>query len=378
VPLSWFLVVVLFGLMGSGFFVLRSGRGTGFGNEMNVDRAVFTVVNAATLTGFQQPLNPDQYKPLGQATVFALMCCGTLVALLVGGWGLARALRIPYTDWQIAQATILIYLLSVLAGAATLLGPGVDLRAAVFQAVSAFGNVGLTLGATPTAFEWRTHVVLLPLAVLGGLSVPVILDVASSTFSRRTIHDHTRAALWTTGALYLLGTGTICIIEMRQGGATLREAAILSSTETLNSRTLGMPLGAFGNLARSSQWIALVMMIIGACPAGTSGGLKTTTLLLLAAELRRLLGGGIVGRAFGVACLWFGSYFILVLLTTILLVAAQPQVSGEKLLFLAVSAASNVGTSVEPVGFGGAGLYILSVTMLVGRLLPLALLWKLR
>jgi Trk-type K+ transport system membrane component len=44
-------------------------------------------------------------------------------------------------------------------------------------------------------------------------------------------------------------------------------------------------------------------------------------------------------------------------------------------LFLAVSAASNVGLAHEPVSMAGPGLVILSAAMLLGRVLPIAILW---
>src|SRR2546425_121016 len=91
----------------AGVVVLRLPGATTRGNEFSFERAVFTAVNAATLTGFQQPVALDEYGPSGRACVLALMVGGTLFALLVGGIALNRAVRLPYTDGQVIRATLI-------------------------------------------------------------------------------------------------------------------------------------------------------------------------------------------------------------------------------------------------------------------------------
>ena len=65
-----------------GFAVLRSRYATISGNEMNIDKAVFNVVNAATLSGFQLTVTVDSYKLIGQIAVFLLISGGALVSLI--------------------------------------------------------------------------------------------------------------------------------------------------------------------------------------------------------------------------------------------------------------------------------------------------------
>src|SRR4051812_36376450 len=64
-----------------GAIVLRLPGATIAGNEMSVYRAVFTSINAGTLTGFQQSVALDEYGALGQWCVLALMTLGTLFTL---------------------------------------------------------------------------------------------------------------------------------------------------------------------------------------------------------------------------------------------------------------------------------------------------------
>jgi Trk-type K+ transport system membrane component len=116
-------------------------------------------------------------------------------------------------------------------------------------------------------------------------------------------------------------------------------------------------------------------MIVGPVSGGAGGGVKLTSLLAVGAGVRRALRGAVVGRAAGIAAVWLTAYAALVFLTLLMLIAAQPQVPADRLLLLAVSAASNVGLTHEPVAMAGAPLVILSMTMMLGRVLPIAVLW---
>ena len=47
----------------------------------------------------------------------------------------------------------------------------------------------------------------------------------------------------------------------------------------------------------------------------------------------------------------------------------------DRLLFLSISAASNVGICYDPVSITGPALWVLSGTMLLGRIIPLGMIW---
>ena len=53
-------------LMLLGYIAFRTEGTLARGNKMSVDRAMFTVVNGSTLTGFQLNLAVDHYNPRGQ------------------------------------------------------------------------------------------------------------------------------------------------------------------------------------------------------------------------------------------------------------------------------------------------------------------------
>jgi trk system potassium uptake protein len=117
-------------------------------------------------------------------------------------------------------------------------------------------------------------------------------------------------------------------------------------------------------------------MAIGAGSAGTGGGLKVTAVMALIDGTRRLLRGAAVTRVLGVVLMWTGVYLSIVTLTLLALLELVPQIPGERLLFLAVSATSNVGLSHDPLSLTGAALHALCFAMLCGRIIPIVILYR--
>jgi len=226
----------------------------------------------------------------------------------------------------------------------------------------------------PGLMDWRLHLVLLPLGLFGGLGILVLMDLTAAIALGKRLHAYTVAILAMTAAIYLIGVSLIFTIEWLDG-KDVHQAAIVGSAVVMNSRTLGFPLDTLGLVSRPSQWIVLLLMAIGGSGAGTAGGIKITTFFGIGRGAIRAMCGKAVDRVFGVMCIWFAIYWLMVLATTISLVAAQPQAAGDRLLFLAVSAVSNVGISHEPILYTGVTLYILSGAMLLGRFVPIAMLW---
>src|SRR3954467_3963246 len=77
-------------LMLIGYIVFRIEGTLARGNKMSVDRALFAVVNASTLTGFQLNLAIDHYNPRGQWMMLLLTIGGTQFALIAGGCAVTR------------------------------------------------------------------------------------------------------------------------------------------------------------------------------------------------------------------------------------------------------------------------------------------------
>ena len=367
-------------LMLAAFFVFRSPLVMVSGNQMNYDRAVFTAVNAATLTGFQQTVGVREFNASGSAgvlAVFVLALAGMLFSMIGGGLAVVRIARLPYTDRQVVTAGCTSVALMTLAGAVCLANGGRGVFDALFLSASAFGNSGLYIGKLPSLFSPATFLVLLPLALLGGLGLPVLMELFDLTFGRLNVSRHSRVVLRTSAIVYLAALLVLLVVQFPIAGnwPAWRQALASSSAVAINARTAGLPLNSLSALSASAQWVVMVLMVIGAAPAGTAGGIKVTTIWHLARAIISSLRGETIGRALGVAGTWIAIYLAVWFVGFLALLSIVPEIPPDRLLFLSVSAIGNVGLSHDPVALTGAPLLILSGLMLAGRIAPVAILW---
>ena len=359
-----------------GFMFLRLPGATIAGNELSVERSVFMVMNAATGTGFQQTTPIDNYAARGQACMIGLMVVGTLFSLVVGGLAVVRVARMPFSDGQVLTAIATWYVLALAVGTALLAEPTFILPAAV-QAASAFGNNGMIIGTLPGIMDWRTHAVLMALATIGGLSIPVLLDLTGLAFGRHRMTLHSWVVVGMSALLYLLGMA-VCVpwdAISPHSMESWTNALATGSVMSINVRTCGLPLVSLATYSRIAQWLIIGLMMAGGAPGSTAGGLKVTTIYELFRGVGRTLRGQSPGRLFGIAATWFGIYVLIALLTLLALLAMQPELPADRLLFIAISAISGVGLSQDPISVTGGGLIVIAIAMFLGRVVPLAILW---
>jgi Trk-type K+ transport system membrane component len=349
-----------------GIRLMRTRDAMPAGSELSVPRTVFTVANAASLTGFQQTIQVETYKPFGQRIVFAMIAGGSMVSMIVGGAAVVRLLRLPYSMWQVAGWAVGLEVFATLLGLLVLRGDNGG-----FAGASALGNCGIILGQASSRDDLRLHLVVLPLAVVGGLGLPVLMELFDWLLGRRTPSRHARIVLVMTATVFLVGFLLLIWMHWPLNRAVVRDSA----TTSLNARTLGWPVESPATWPRAAVWGVMLLMAIGASPAGTAGGLKTTTLYELIRGSYCSLRARPVSRVFGFAMVWLGAYALLVLTTTMILVATEPQLAADQIFFTSISAVSNVGISYAPISITGDGLYALSISMVLGRLLPLVVLW---
>jgi trk system potassium uptake protein TrkH len=362
-------------LFPAGDLVLRWVNAAAGGTEITRDREVLTVVNSLTLSGFQLIIGVTTYPPAAQVVILALTLVAILFSLIVGGLAVVRILNLPYADRDVVRFALGATLLFVAVGCIPLIGRYTP-REAVMLSASAFGNGGLYFDRLPGFMSWETHLVLLPLAVAGGLGLPVLMEIADSVRRRRPLSGHSRTVIGMTAWLYLVTT-VVCVIlqAIDRSDQPLAPLVGSSSVAAINTRTLGLPIPFVQDFPATVQWVLILSMIVGGSPGGTAGGAKTTTLVRIWRGVRAALRGGPPGRGFGLAAVWLGIYLMCTAMIFLSLLATVPQVVPERLLFLAVSAMSNVGLSHESISFVSPGLHVLSVGMLVGRLAPLMVLW---
>jgi trk system potassium uptake protein len=360
-----YLLLALFG-----FIVFRHPSAMVGGNEMSVDRAMFTSINAVTLTGFQQTLAIDEYRWPGKVAALLLTMGATLTALIGGGMAVSRIARTCCADRTIVVASTTLQGIVLLIGALFLTGGGRSVFEAVFLATSAFGNSGLLVGVLPSTDAARTHLVLLPLSILGALGIPVLLCIGAAIRQRKPLHPYVTLVLVLWGGSYLVG---LIGLSFLSGEADWRDAIATASVQSINSRTTGLPY-TIGE-TRPGQWVLMLLMTIGGVSGAAAGGIKLTALWKVLSGIRSAMRGEAPGRVFAIAIIWLGLYALLVFITTVALLATEPGQPGDRLLFLAVSAVSNVGLAHNPVSIVKEGMFVLSAAMLLGRLVPLAILW---
>jgi trk system potassium uptake protein len=366
---GWAIPVYLL-LLSAGFAFLRSPIATVHGNELSIDRAAFSAINAVTLTGFAQTIGLDELRVPGQIGVFILMTGGTILSLIIGGQLVAAIIGLPFSNRQISLAAGSGVGVALLFGAA---GLGDTVLHGAFQGVSALGNCGLFIGKLPAADDFSTMAILLPLAVFGGLGVPIWLELGASLIKRRPISTQALASLSMYGGAYIVGL--FLLLTQLASFDSFPPALATCSAAAIAARSAGFHLISIAQFTRAGQWILAGLMVFGAASGGTGGGIKGTTFVVLFRGLRNSYSGQSGGRILAIAATWIGAYAILILGGFLVLLECAPQVPGDRLLFLTISAASNVGWSHDPVSLVKSGLSTISLVMMLGRAIPMAVLW---
>jgi len=263
---------------------------------------------------------------------------------------------------------------------------GHSLGDAGFLALSAFANSGLSLEAPPTPTTFSFQGILMPLSWAGGIGITVLIELWDRFRHRRPLTRHAWATIAMSASVFLAGIVLLlaCVMfnsvdhftphRKWQFWEVIPQLAGLSQ----NARSAGF-FTDVDEWGRPAERVIKWLMMIGAGSGGTGGGLKLTTLLVLMTCLPRILASRAQKDDIRLFHMAFFSLTMLVAtigLSHFLLLAFVPEAPADRLLFLAVSAVSNVGLSHEAVGLTGAGLWIISLAMLAGRILPILILWR--
>ncbi len=144
--------------------------------------------------------------------------------------------------------------------------------------------------------------------------------------------------------------------------------------------TVGFNSLPIGSLATPSLVILLLLMIIGASPSGTGGGIKCTSFTALVGTIRstmrgdtrvRFLGKAIPQRRVQAAMANIG-FYLFVLILGIYVLTLIERASFRDIFFEAASALGTVGLSTGITStLSGLGKLIVCALMFVGRLGPL-------
>ncbi|MGE4619687.1 MAG: potassium transporter TrkG [Planctomycetota bacterium] len=391
-----FLVPILLGA-----FVLSFPRCHSVGTALTATESLFTAISAVTVTGLSVIDVGARLSQEGQWFLLSLIQLGGLgmvslfafFALVLGnGLGLSqgRAIReslagLSSSELRQLLGTICISTITIeVLGAALLYfgsGSSLSVQSALFHSVSAFCNAGFTLNPDSLeSWDLSSKAIMAILIVVGGIGFPVIHE-----FQRRFLRkDSVRFSLQTK----LILTVSAVLLVGGSGLLLLTGAGAESWFWSITARTAGFSTDATSGLPMAATLVLMVLMVIGASPGSTGGGVKTTTLAVLFLALRSEISGSrsvvawkrsipdTVVRSAAVltilaAILWF------LLVVVLLLVEATALQSGRftflDLVFEVTSALGTVGLSRDVTGhLSDAGTWVIECAMILGRLGPLA------
>ena len=412
-----FLIVILVGA-----FLLslptasRSGRPTAF-----ID-ALFTATSATCVTGLVVFDTWTHWNVLGQIVILFLIQIGGLgVVTFTTGFSLLIRRRIGLRDLQLAaentsgdtiNITRLIKMILIFTAVCEITGTMLlmlrfvpqfgakGLWIAFFTAISAFCNAGFDIlgfvmeggGLIPYVGDPLVCLTVSALVVIGGLGFVVISDIYHSRILPRhrkekpgRLNFHSVIVLGISAVLIVVGTILFFICEHNNTLRGMNFGTQLNASlfQAISPRTAGFATVDIMKEHDFTKIITVVLMFIGASPAGTGGGIKTTTFIVLAATvfsvmrgreettiLKRRIDKSTVYRSLSI---FFGALFV-VLATTGVILTADPHVNGIDALFEATSAFGTVGLSanVTPT-LSTISKLVESCTMFVGRVGPVSL-----
>ena len=389
----------------------RSGQGIGLFDSL------FTATSAVCVTGLVAVDTGTTFSVFGQIVLLVLIQVGglgfmvfaTMIMVALGrkisirGRMLIRESMNGASLSDLGRLTWLYLLLSIAIETVgtvflsirlvPLLGWKHGIWMALFHSVSAFCNAGFDLFgnyASLTAFSGDPLVLLTVavLIILGGLGFAVILETLRNRQGFRSLTLHTRIVLLTTLGLVLTGTVFYWLAE-RSNAETLAgfgegEKILNAFFQSVTMRTAGFNSFDLSRFRDGSKLFSSVLMMIGASPASTGGGIKTTTfaaLVLLMLSVvrgenevnvaRRRLSTDIARRALAVAVL-----FLTTLVTGTLIISfiENGRFPLADILFEASSAMGTVGVSaIGTPNLHPASRAVLLPMMFLGRVGPLTL-----
>lgn len=381
--------------------------------------ALFTSTSATCVTGLIVKDTAKDFTAFGQLVILALIQVGGLGYMTIATF-VAVFLRrkLSHRDQMILKvslghdtlAGIIRFLKRVFALVLILEGVGALflsfrfsfdmplLQAAwfgVFHSVSAFNNAGFSL-FSDNLCSYRgdlfVNLVITTQIILGGIGYFVMLELYYFRQKELTrISTHTKVAVATT--LFLIVTGVLIFLSLEWtnaktiGSLAFDQKLLVSYFYSVNLRTSGYNTIDLSGMTDSVIFLSTILMVIGASPGGTGGGIKTTTFAVIVISMWHTLRGHsspyVFRRTIPVAVVNQATTILLVasayiLLCTIVLSEIE-RLPFLKLLYEVASAFGTVGLSIGNGGvlslsalFTDFGKLVIVFLMIAGRIGTLA------
>jgi trk system potassium uptake protein len=407
----WFIIPILLG-----GFILWLPISTG-GREIAFIDSLFTATSAFCVTGLCTVNIAHTFSRFGQTIIIILMQLGglgvmafsTLFFLAVGGkisTSQVFDIKSTFTSRTDARVKAIIkaaFIVTVIIEGigvvllyfpfAAYMEPSKALYFAIFHSVSAFNNAGLSI--SPMGLQdFHTNIpialTIAGLIVVGGLGFVAnmeIYDRIRFRSERRRTSLHTKLVVYTTGILIISGTAAFVLLEMNN--AYIKDPWHLKLVDglfqSITPRTAGFDTVPQTDLSIVSVLLTIFLMVIGASPGSTGGGIKTTSFaIIIMAIVARIKGRSDINifrksvspdsviKAVSIfilaILLLFVSTIVMILFETGFHLSQMPPGEELKYLFEAVSAFGTVGLSLGITSaLHVSGKMILILLMIIGR-----------
>lgn len=386
----------------------KSGKGADFLT------ALFTATSATCVTGLVVVDTKTYWSVFGQIVIMLLIQVGglgimtmsTLFALILGR-------RITFKERLVMQEAfntnslggivkfakyiLMVSFLFESIGAIMLtlrFLPQMGLKKAVyyglFHSISAFNNAGFDLmgnfkSLTGYVSDWVVNLVVMGLIIFGGLGFYVLLDIYEHRhFNKFTLHS--KIVITITLLLIAIGTLLIFLFEYNNpktlGPLDFPTKILAALFQAVTPRTAGFNTLSLSDMTIASKFLTIILMFIGASPAGTGGGIKTTTFAVILYTVlsviqgeeetvlcKRTISRNIVYKAVAIS---FISVFIIFSVTMVLSITETSNFL--TVLYETTSAFGTVGLSLGLTPeLSTVGKIIIIFTMYTGRVGPLTL-----
>lgn len=371
---------------------------------------LFTVTSAISTTGLTTVSMADRYTLFGQIVIALLIQLGGIGYMTVGSFivlargrplsevrseigqtvfSLPESFRIDKFILSVVKFTLLIEAVGAVALYAAFCHAGLQrpVWSAVFHSISSFCTAGFGLyndSFVSHAGDVWINVIIAALSYLGAIGFIVCVDF-SRMLRGKVTHMTLTSRIILTATLWLTvcGTALFFVIEpsIRQLPPDQRLLAAFFQCMAAMT-TVGFNTVPIGSLCKASILLLTVLMVIGASPSGTGGGLKVTTFSAVVGLMKSALRGSnavtfwrqtVPTHRVWLACASLG-FYLAALTTGVFLLTLTENAPFDAVLFETASALGTVGLSMGiTASLTALGKFIVILVMFCGRVGPLTL-----
>lgn len=317
-------------MLGAGLLMLPISSRTGEG--LDFVSALFTATSATCVTGLVVVDTYSHFSFFGQVIVLLLIQMGGLgLVTFATFFNIAIRKKVGFKTLFLAQESTggnnmyntkyLLKLIFIVTFAIEIFGALLlmivfvpeygqqGIFISIFLAVSAYCNAGFDILGFKEEFSSLTHYYNNPMVILtisflvisGGLGFIVWQDLlgfgdkkkqiakqekkSQKKKTKRKLTLHTKIVLVSSTTLLIMGTILVLAFEWDNpqtiGNMTLGDKVLNSFFQSVTCRTAGFNTIDNASLFGITKIVTIILMLIGAAPGGTGGGIKVTTVYVI-------------------------------------------------------------------------------------------------